>query len=307
MPSDLYGNYSLPINYLAVVGEPIVPAQHNGPLEDLAAGLTARMMRSGAGGMTGPLKAADGSVGAPSITFGTALTSGLYKTANGIGVAVAGSQVAEFTSDGLTKGARYIGELIPYVGSIAPAKTVFPVGQTLSRTTYADLWAFAQTEIAAGNTFFNNGNGTTTFGIGDLRGRVIAGKDDMGGSAASRLTSTYFGTSAAALGAVGGLESHPLTVGQIPTLTSSGTVTLNVSPAGFVPVSSGSSGNISLNSVQGGSDSGHVRYFGGMAGAFNALSGSNSMTTTGTGGTTGGAHNNTQPTMICNWLLYAGA
>lgn len=295
MPSDLNGIYSLPINYLAVVGEIIVPAQHNGPLEDIGAGLTARLMRSGAGGMNGPLKGADGSAGAPSFTFGTAATTGVYKTADGVGVSVMGSQVAEFTSGGLTKGARYIGELIPYVGSVAPAKTVFPVGQTLSRTTYADLWAFAQTEIAAGSTFFNNGNGTTTFGIGDLRGRVLAGKDDMGGSSAGVLTSSFF-ASPNTVGAVGGAQSRTLATANLPPYTPAGTITngaITMSPASV-------------------SSPGSTFFSGGGAGAVNggsantATQAASTFTGTAQGGTSN-AFGIIQPTMICNWLLYAGA
>ncbi len=55
-----------------------------------------------------------------------------------------------------------------------------------------------------------------TIALPDMRGRVIAGLDDMGNSAASRLTSTYFGTSATVLGAVGGSQSHTLTVAEMP-------------------------------------------------------------------------------------------
>lgn len=53
-------------------------------------------------------------------------------------------------------------------------------GQTLPRAAFPDLWTFAQAEIAAGNTLHANGNGTTTFGIPDMRGRVRAAKDNMG-------------------------------------------------------------------------------------------------------------------------------
>jgi microcystin-dependent protein len=51
----------------------------------------------------------------------------------------------------------------------------------------------------------------------DWRGRALAGLDDMGNSAAGRLTSTYFGTSAIVLGAAGGSESHTLTTAQLAT------------------------------------------------------------------------------------------
>lgn len=101
MPSDSNGIYSLPSGYLATEGEVIQPSQHNPPLEDIAAGLTARLMRSGAAPMTGPFKLADGSAGAPALAFASAATRGFFKTTDGIGVAVGGSQVAEFKSSGL--------------------------------------------------------------------------------------------------------------------------------------------------------------------------------------------------------------
>ena len=50
----------------------------------------------------------------------------------------------------------------------------------------------------------------------DLRGRVIAGMDDMGTTAASRLTSTFFGASGIVLGNAGGGESQTLSTTQIP-------------------------------------------------------------------------------------------
>lgn len=59
----------------------------------------------------------------------------------------------------------------------------------------------------------------------DFRGRAIAGLDDMGNSAAGRLTATYFGATATALGAVGGSESHTLTKAQSAVLTYTGAVT----------------------------------------------------------------------------------
>jgi len=55
-----------------------------------------------------------------------------------------------------------------------------------------------------------------TIALPDWRGRSIAGLDDMGNSAAGRLTSTYFGTSATVLGAAGGTESRTLTAAQLP-------------------------------------------------------------------------------------------
>lgn len=52
-------------------------------------------------------------------------------------------------------------------------------------------------------TGYGAGGSSTTVGVPDCRGRTLAGRDDMGGTAASRLTSSYFGASAAALNTAG--------------------------------------------------------------------------------------------------------
>jgi len=59
----------------------------------------------------------------------------------------------------------------------------------------------------------------------DYRGRAIAGLDDMGNSAAGRLTATYFGTAATVLGAAGGAESKVLVTGNLPPYTPAGAIT----------------------------------------------------------------------------------
>ncbi|WBL78806.1 hypothetical protein I3J27_38760 [Bradyrhizobium xenonodulans] len=55
-----------------------------------------------------------------------------------------------------------------------------------------------------------------TIALPDLRGRTIAGLDDMGASPAGRLTATYFGATATILGTPGGVESRTLTAAQLP-------------------------------------------------------------------------------------------
>jgi microcystin-dependent protein len=50
----------------------------------------------------------------------------------------------------------------------------------------------------------------------DWRGYALGALDDMGNSAAGRLSTTYFGSSPIVLGAVGGLESTTLVEAQIP-------------------------------------------------------------------------------------------
>lgn len=73
------------------------------------------------------------------------------------------------------------GMLAPFAGTTAPSGWFLCYGQAVSRTTYAALFT-------AIGTVYGIGDGSTTFNLPDLRGRTIAGVDDMGGSAASRLT-----------------------------------------------------------------------------------------------------------------------
>jgi microcystin-dependent protein len=54
------------------------------------------------------------------------------------------------------------------------------------------------------------GNGSTTFNVPDKRGRVSAGADAMGGTAASRLLGALTGGVRGVLGATGGEEGHTL-------------------------------------------------------------------------------------------------
>ena len=86
------------------------------------------------------------------------------------------------------------GSIIEWGGATAPANWLIADGSAVSRTTYASLFA------AIGTTF-GAGDGSTTFNLPDMRGRVPVGKN--GGT---------FGT----LGATGGAETVALTLAQMP-------------------------------------------------------------------------------------------
>lgn len=101
------------------------------------------------------------------------------------------------------------GMVVPYAGSNAPNGWLMCSGQAVSRTTYATLFN------AIGTTY-GAGNGTTTFNLPDLRGRVIAGVDNMGGTQGNRITSGGSGINGTTLGASGGAETHTLTTAQMP-------------------------------------------------------------------------------------------
>src|SRR5215471_15141725 len=100
----------------------------------------------------------------------------------------------------------------PWAGGSVPAGAILLYGQAISRTTYATLNALANSAGYA----YGNGDGSTTFNVPDYRGRIGAGKDDMGGTAANRLTVGISGIAGASLGAVGGGEGVTITTAQIP-------------------------------------------------------------------------------------------
>jgi microcystin-dependent protein len=110
-----------------------------------------------------------------------------------------------------------IGGMLEFIGSTPPNSAfVLPYGQAISRTTYSVLFGIV-------STTYGVGDGSTTFNIPDLRGRVVAGKDDMGGSSANRLTAADDGLNGDTLGATGGGETQTLVTANLPAYTPSGT------------------------------------------------------------------------------------
>lgn len=128
---------------------------------------------------------------------------------------------ALFVSTGLIDlsfGGTPAGVLLPFAGTTAPDGWLMCFGQAVSRTTYASLFS-------AIGTSFGSGDGSTTFNLPDMRGRLPAGKDDMGGSAAGRLSVSLTGTRAsAANGVISGLSSTTgLSIGMTAIGTGIGT------------------------------------------------------------------------------------
>lgn len=170
------------------------------------------------------------------------------------------------------------GMLAPFAGSTAPTGWLLCYGQAVSRTTYADLFT-------AISTTYGTGDGSTTFNLPDLRGRTAVGKDNMGGSAASRMTSGGSGIDGSTLGASGGTQTHIMTESEMP----SHTHIQNQHRHGIVTADNASNastaGDILANNLDGGT--------------FNT----NYATATNqnTGG--GAAHLNTQPSMILNYII----
>jgi len=68
------------------------------------------------------------------------------------------------------------GTITTYAGPTAPSGYLLCDGTAVSRTTYSDLFAIC-------GTLYGSGDGSTTFNIPDLRGRVAAGFAAAGGHA----------------------------------------------------------------------------------------------------------------------------
>lgn len=66
-----------------------------------------------------------------------------------------------------------------------------------------------------------------TITLPDWRGRLIGGLDDMGNSAASRITLQYLGVAGTTLGAAGGFQAITLGLSQLPAHTHTGVTDVN--------------------------------------------------------------------------------
>lgn len=108
-----------------------------------------------------------------------------------------------------------VGSLIPYTGAEGdiPVGWGLADGATLVRADYAVLNSL----YSAQSYPFGNGNGTTTFNKPDMRGRDAVGRDNMGGTAASRVPGVN------TMGANGGTYQETLDITKIPSHSHTGT------------------------------------------------------------------------------------
>ncbi len=87
------------------------------------------------------------------------------------------------------------GAVMDFMGSTPPAGWLKANGALVSRTTYPNLWAYAQASgllitdtawLAGATANFSTGDGSTTFRLPDLRGEFRRGWDDGRGLDTSR-------------------------------------------------------------------------------------------------------------------------
>lgn len=221
-------------------------------MSDLSSGITGSLSRDGLGGMRAPLQ-----MGGFTIT--------------NLAAGVADSDAVRM--DQVSSAGVPIGAVIDWAGPTAPNNYMLCYGQEVSRSDYADLFS------AIGVTW-GSGNGTTTFNLPDARGRVSAGKDNMGGVNAGLLSLMNSTT----LGGTGGSQVHTLDITQIPSHS------------------------------HGVTDAGHVHDYSIVSGSGGIATGSGlGQTSAQTSGATTGIsiqstggglpHNNIQPTIIFNKII----
>jgi microcystin-dependent protein len=108
-------------------------------------------------------------------------TSTIFEVKNSSGASVMAIDSSGATTATFAAGVGLpVGMITPFAGSTAPTGWFLCGGQAVSRTTYASLFAVV-------GTTYGVGDGSTTFNLPDLRGRTVAGIDNMGGTDAGRL------------------------------------------------------------------------------------------------------------------------
>jgi len=140
---------------------------------------------------------------------------------------------------------------------------------------------------------WGNGDGVSTFNVPDLRGRTFAGADAMGGSAASRLTATYYGAGASAPGVAGGLQSQTIAQTNLPNVNFYAGATINTNQNAIWQ----SSGPASQNLTTGGSS-----FFQVGTGSTTAGFASVTIPAVPSGGS-GTAFSVIQPTITVNYII----
>ena len=220
--------------------------------------------------------------------------------------------------DGAVARSRAAGIVYAYAGATAPSGYLLCQGQAVSRTTYAALF------MAIGTTF-GTGDGSTTFNVPDLQGRVAIGSSSAyslgakGGASTVTLTSAQSGVPAHAHG----LNSHKHSIpehghGHSLTLPNHGHT---VTKAWRIAPKITSGGTAMFANGTGAGIHGYLEDMDGLVGAvssYPSISGSVSNkaafdTAAATGNTANNsasdassAHNNMQPYQVLNYIISTG-
>jgi microcystin-dependent protein len=185
--------------------------------------------------------------------------------------AAVGTNTTQIATTEFVQVANPTGAVIAFAGSSAPTGWLLCGGQEVAISSNGALYAVIGTTYGS-LTNGSGGVGTTHFRVPDLRGRTVAGIDNMGGSDAGRLdiansSGTVVGSQYVTLtSAQSGLpaHSHPISVANVSNFTG---IIGSTGHGGTIVYDAATSNNTAANAAE--------------------------------------SHNNMQPTMVLNYIIKA--
>lgn len=173
-----------------------------------------------------------------------------------------------------------VGTCLPFAASVAPSGWLLCDGSAVSRSTYADLFS------AIGTTW-GAGDGTSTFNIPDLRGKIPVAQSTAG------TLSTFAAT--------GGEETHTLSTAELPIHSHANSATAGVQSVSHTHSLTGEFQEVTYT----GGTSTVVPLIdtGGVSTGSQSASHSHSISMTNANAGSGTTHNNLQPYAVMLYII----
>jgi hypothetical protein len=108
---------------------------------------------------------------------------------------------------------------MPIEGTGIPAGTTISSVTSTTITMSANATSSGTSNATVLTTGYGTGGDSTTVGVKDCRGRMTAGRDDMGGTAANRITTAGSSINGVQINAAGGAQNVTLVANNVPPLT----------------------------------------------------------------------------------------